>query len=225
MKRHGQAACLMIAIRNKTSTNAFSMPALTAPSPARTFSPVSRAVRRAPFLSAPCAVLAAALLATASAPARAAPDHVFVQAGAGENAAQVALGVTQPWDWQHPFAGGTLTGLWELAVGRWRGKDARGAATRATQIGITPSLRWTPGTSRWFVEGGIGLNVITPRYRKHDDHFSTTFNFGDHLAIGRRLGADDRGELSLRAQHFSNGGIRKPNPGEQFLQLRLSWRF
>jgi hypothetical protein len=27
----------------------------------------------------------------------------------------------------------------------------------------------------------------------------------------------------LRLQHFSNAGIKKPNPGEDFLQLRLSF--
>jgi Lipid A 3-O-deacylase (PagL) len=41
----------------------------------------------------------------------------------------------------------------------------------------------------------------------------------------RGFGADGEHELALRLQHFSNGGIRRPNPGETFLQLRYAWRY
>ena len=32
-------------------------------------------------------------------------------------------------------------------------------------------------------------------------------------------------ELALRVQHYSNAGIRHPNPGENFVQLRGSFAF
>ena len=50
------------------------------------------------------------------------------------------------------------------------------------------------------------------------------FNFGDHLAVGRSFGVQREHELALRVQHFSNGGIKEPNPGETFLQLRYVYR-
>jgi hypothetical protein len=77
----------------------------------------------------------------------------------------------------------------------------------------------------WFAEIGIGANVILPVYRSKEKRFSTTFNFGDHFAIGRQFGAQHQHELALRIQHFSNGGIDEPNPGENFLQLRYSHRW
>ena len=48
---------------------------------------------------------------------------------------------------------------------------------------------------------------------------------GDHIAIGKRFGADQQHEWSLRFQHFSNGRIKNPNPGENFLQFRYTQRF
>jgi hypothetical protein len=82
--------------------------------------------------------------------------------------------------------------------------------------------RWGPG---WFLEGGIGANLLLPVYQTADKRFSTTFNFGDHLGIGRRFGREFAHEWALRIQHFSNAGIKHPNPGENFLQLRYSKHF
>jgi hypothetical protein len=44
------------------------------------------------------------------------------------------------------------------------------------------------------------------------------------LALGRSFGSGDRHEIALRAKHFSNGGVREPNPGLNFVQLRYSFR-
>ena len=96
-----------------------------------------------------------------------------------------------------------------------------------TQLGLTPVLRYRfdGGDSPWFAEAGIGVNVLAPVYRDGDRQFSTAFNFGDHLALGRSFGAGGRQELSLRLQHFSNAGIKHPNPGINFVQLRYSVAF
>jgi lipid A 3-O-deacylase len=45
------------------------------------------------------------------------------------------------------------------------------------------------------------------------------------VAIGRRFGASKEHEVMLRLQHFSNAGIKHPNPGEDFLQLRYAWHY
>jgi lipid A 3-O-deacylase len=96
-----------------------------------------------------------------------------------------------------------------------------------TQLGVTPVLRWSMSASpsTWFAEAGIGANVLLPVYRSSDKSFSTAFNVGDHLAVGRAFGASGRHELALRVQHFSKAGIKHPNPGENFVQLRHSWRY
>ena len=157
------------------------------------------------------------------------PDRVFAQGGSGEGTRAFVAGLRYDWGWQRPLGGGVVTGNWEGSFGRWNSDLPNGtnASAWVTQLGVTPVLRWhaSRAPDAWFVEGGIGANVLIPVYRSSDKRFSTAFNFGDHLAVGRALDAQGHHELSLRVQHFSNGGIKHPNPGENFLQLRYSWHW
>jgi len=157
------------------------------------------------------------------------PDSLFMQAGAAEKATDAyAVGATWNWNWSRQFRFGRVTGYTEAAVGRWHTDDAAPGGDRwFTQVGITPVLRVFPplGSNRWFGEIGIGANYIAPIYRTEGKTFSTEFNFGDHAAVGRILGDRGQGSIALRIQHFSNGGIDAPNPGENFAQLRFSHQF
>lgn len=185
-------------------------------------------LRRAVALAA-CGLLAVPLTGVAaesSSPWR--PSTAFVQAGFAEHANAAVVGATWDWSWKKSTDWGLVTGYWELSFGRWASHVGETSSHAwVTQLGITPVFRLHPGRadSPWYVEGGIGANVLLPLYRREDKRFSTTFNFGDHLAVGRTFG--DRGEhdVALRVQHFSNAGIKHPNPGENFLQLRYSRRF
>jgi lipid A 3-O-deacylase len=157
------------------------------------------------------------------------PSSIFVQLGLADSTETLVAGLSWDWSWRKTFGRGQLGGDWEMSVGRW--STHYGPAPRAsawiTQIGLTPVLRWYTDASRqtWFAEGGIGLNWLLPIYRSGGKRFSTTFNFGDHLAFGRRFGSSNGHEIALRYQHFSNAGIDHPNPGENFVQLRYSCRF
>jgi lipid A 3-O-deacylase len=194
--------------------------------------------------AAPAALLriAAVILACMTAPALAAeprgepggetssllsPTSAFVQAGAAEEAQMLVLGATWEWDWHRDYSIGRMTGYWEGSFGRWNSDGLQSGDAWVTQLGITPVLRLHPHAwgGGWFVEMGIGANLLLPVYQSRSKRFSTTFNFGDHLAIGRRFGQNDRHEVALRIQHFSNAGIREPNPGEDFVQIRYSRRF
>jgi hypothetical protein len=155
------------------------------------------------------------------------PSTVFAQAGAAEDVRSYVVGATWNWSWRRDLGAGALSGYFEASVGRWIGEgDSSGASAWVTQIGITPVLRFHFNRSErtWFLEAGIGANVLTPLYRSSDKRFSTAFNFGDHLGVGRRFGAKGSYEISLRYEHFSNGGIKRPNPGEDFVQLRFGYR-
>lgn len=175
------------------------------------------------------AVAAALLLAGHAAHADWRPNSFFVQYGQTENdtrAVTAGLG----WDWPRtrPLWGGELGGYWDLALSHWStpGPSGRESAV-VTQIGVKPAFRWRPsaGASPWFFEAGIGVTVMTPVYENREKRFSTAFNFGDHLAAGRSFGDRREHEVALRFEHFSNGGIRRPNPGENFWQLRYTRRF
>jgi len=155
------------------------------------------------------------------------PASVFVQAGfAEEKTRAYVAGLSWGWHWQKQFSAFTATGYFEAAFGRWETeRNGVSGSAWATQVGLTPVLRLQPAVlPKWFAEIGIGANVILPIYRSREKQFSTEFNFGDHFAVGRQFGAHNEHELAVRIQHFSNGGIDHPNPGENFIQLRYSHR-
>jgi lipid A 3-O-deacylase len=157
------------------------------------------------------------------------PTSFFAQWGSGDTDTYAyTVGATWDWNWQRQISIGRLVGYTEVAVGRWQ-HDIRGDSDRQwfTQVGATPVLRLFPkaGDGRWFTEIGIGANYIAPLYLTDRKHFSTKFNFGDHAAIGRIIDNEQRASIALRYQHFSNAGIDSPNPGENFTQLRYSYRF
>jgi lipid A 3-O-deacylase len=62
---------------------------------------------------------------------------------------------------------------------------------------------------------------LTRLYRTRETRCSTAFNFGDDLGLCQGSAAGGGWEWSLRFQHFSNAGIERPNPGEDFLQLHV----
>jgi hypothetical protein len=155
--------------------------------------------------------------------ARFAPDWFLVQLGRASDTTAASVGVGWDWRWQKRWGErGIVSGYHEVSIGHWRA-DTGGSRAVVTQLGVTPTLRYWPDGQprRWFIEAGVGANVLAPIYRTRDKRFSTAFNFGDHIGVGYRT-AGAGGEWSLRLQHFSNAGINHPNPGENFVQLRWS---
>lgn len=150
------------------------------------------------------------------------PTSIFLQPGAGAHVETVSLGAIWALPWQRDFRFGRLATSVEAALGEWQTHGQRHHSHPFTQIGFTPSLRLYPDAwhGPWFVEAGVGANVIAPAYHTDGKRFSTQFNFGDHVGIGREFATAHRQEVVLRIEHFSNAGVDHPNPGENFVQLR-----
>ena len=160
--------------------------------------------------------------------------RAYVQIGHATGVTRSAtVGVTWPWPWpgsRHwEIGGGSVTGHWDAYVSHWRAPSAStaGAFEGLTQVGLVPVLRWRAdqGRAPWFVEGGIGVSLLDVRYQTPRKQFGTRFNFADHLGVGINFGAGRRHEVALNLQHISNADIRKPNPGENFVQLRYGLAF
>jgi hypothetical protein len=155
------------------------------------------------------------------------PYGAFVEAGAADDARSLVAGVA--WTWLQPakWDGGHWSGYLETSVGEWACHKYPGSGYEAcsTQVGVTPVIRFAPTVfSRWFVELGIGADAVFPLYRSDGRRFSTVYQFGDHLGIGRKFGTEGRDEIELRGEHYSNGGYKNPNPGENWVQLRyMHW--
>ena len=171
--------------------------------------------------------LAAAVLAPvgASAGELVPPVGVFVEGGISDDSRSVVVGAA--WTWVQPskWGAGNASGYLETSVGEWACHREEGLGYRhcSTQFGITPVLRYEPSFwAHWYMELGIGADVIAPAWHTDKRRFSTEFNFGDHVGLGRKFGDDD--EIELRAEHYSNGGYKNPNPGENWFQLRyMHW--
>ena len=158
------------------------------------------------------------------------PTHWFVQAGAGQDVQALNAGLLWEWDRKWSVSENThVSVLTEVSLGQWRTSGPGGTSHATnTQLGFTPAVRlWLNGKSNhgYFTEAGIGANFVTPIYRTNDKRFGTVFNFGSHIGFGYRLQGPTSPEWSLRLQHFSNAGIRRPNPGENFLQVRWTAPF
>jgi len=76
------------------------------------------------------------------------------------------------------------------------------------------------------MQAGLGLSLaLNRRYATQRNRFSTRYNFASHIGAGRTFGTQRQHEVLLRVEHHSNASIKRPNPGENFLQLRYTWRF
>jgi len=133
------------------------------------------------------------------------------------------LGATLDWqDWRRSLWGAEVRGYWS----RWSARGV-GADFDTTVLGVTPSFRFIPdaGHSRWFLDAGVGATLANRRFVSPAQEFSTRFNFASHLGVGVELGQQRQHELQLRLEHVSNAGIKEPNPGANFVQLRYALHF
>jgi len=155
------------------------------------------------------------------------PEAIFLQAGSADHVDTFSIGAIWKMPWERDLSIGRFATGIEAAAGEWQTHGQRHRSSPFAQFGFTPSLRFFPDAwhGRWFLEAGIGANVIAPAYHTDGKRFSTAFNFGDHIALGREFGPAHRQELALRIEHFSNAGIDHPNPGENFVQLRWVVRY
>lgn len=179
-----------------------------------------------------CMVLLAPALLSLPSHAQSTPNAAtgaYVQYGSAEHGADTWTGgVILPWkNWSYALGSGQLTGYWDLSASNWSSRYQN--ANRSTWIiAAKPTLRWRPakGHSPWFAEAGVGASYATNhRYITDHKEFSTRYNFATHIGVGYLFGEQLRNEVSLRLEHHSNAGINRPNPGENFLQLRYARYF
>ena len=93
-------------------------------------------------------------------------------------------------------------------------------------VALSPVLHKTffhRSQGRFYGEFGIGLSLL-------DDttfagkNVSTHYQFEDRLGLGYEFGEDHKYRLALRYFHYSNGGVKKPNPGLDFISLSFAIR-
>jgi hypothetical protein len=103
----------------------------------------------------------------------------------------------------------------DLAFGGWQG-----ASHTVYDLGVTPVFRFERASGSPYFEAAIGFHLLSDLDFGKGKDTSTRFQFGDHVGLGFVRGRYDFG---LRLQHLSNGGIRNPNPGINFLIFRVQY--
>lgn len=144
-----------------------------------------------------------------------------VRAGIGDHYQRYELAWESPVLWSYRFSGGSRIDLvGELGAAYWNAKGSR-LPSSVGQFSAIPLFRWTIG-ERYYIEAGVGPTVFT-RTRFADENISTAFQFGNHIGVGAYV--SDASRISLRFSHFSNAGIKTPNPGMNIAQLIYSHQF
>lgn len=96
----------------------------------------------------------------------------------------------------------------------------RGDHGTALNLAATPMFRLN-FTEKFFSEVGVGVSYFSKR--DIGPMLSTNFQFIDNVGIGYKL--SPKSTVGLRFTHFSNAGIKKPNPGIDVIQITFSTGF
>ena len=110
--------------------------------------------------------------------------------------------------------------LVELGGGIWRVPDLAGT-TQRFDLHATPV--WRADFARTYIEGGIGLYMLSHTINNDVTHMSTSFEFGSHVGAGLRIGERRETRIGIALQHLSNAGIKEPNSGVNFLVVSASF--
>lgn len=197
-------------------------------------------IKQARFLS-PCYVAIVALAAWSG------PGHVFAQSANTPNMGDSAYSASEsqqsmssvsaylgyhpdyrkatlaydtPALWTHTFQGGSRLDLnLELSAAYW--EAAHNHSDSMWQLSLKPVLRWWT-SENFFLETGVGPSGLTSSHFGGRE-FGSRFQFNSHIGAGYVFQKAHR--ISLRYSHSSNGGIKRPNPGLDVLELGYSYQF
>ncbi|MFF7705953.1 acyloxyacyl hydrolase [Pseudomonas sp. NPDC007930] len=143
-------------------------------------------------------------------------DGISFSAGdTGQSTQVYRLGYAIDWDkswWQTSM--GRLTGYWDAGYTYWDGDKRSSVST----LSFAPVFRYEfgSGSIKPFIDLGIGVSVFS-RSKVEDRDLGSAFNFEDRIGLGVQFGGGH--ELSVRAIHYSNAGIKEPNDGIEAYSL------
>lgn len=102
---------------------------------------------------------------------------------------------------------GALTGYWDAGYTYWEGDKA--ADNHSLSLSPVFVYEFNGVAATPYIELGVGVAAFK-NTRVENRRLSTAFQFEDRLGVGLRF---QRQTIGLRAIHYSNGGLKKPNNG------------
>ncbi|MCS5710120.1 acyloxyacyl hydrolase [Candidatus Berkiella aquae] len=168
-------------------------------------------------------MLAAVLLSTVSLSAMANLGIAFSSGQGIHDITPYRLALS--WDFGPVWREDDLWGLnvaWENSFAIWSGPTRPELAPgRATDLNATttgPMLRWqrrSPLTGMQvipYTELGVGLSWLSET-EIQGRVLSLHFQFEDKFGLGMRFGKKQQYDMAIRAYHYSNASIKRPNSG------------
>lgn len=144
----------------------------------------------------------------------------FGSTGEGEMTQRVAYATAWDKRWLDSSVG-FLSGYWDAGYTRWA-KGDYGKVSHA--ISLAPVFVYefyTKGGYQPFIELGIGAAFFSTT-KVGSQKLGSSFNFEDRIGVGIKKG---RHRFGLRAIHYSNLGLKKPNQGIESYALYYSYHF
>ncbi|REE93288.1 acyloxyacyl hydrolase [Cupriavidus plantarum] len=187
---------------------------------------MSRAVPNAlAALFAAVAMLVAAASAHAEIPAPA------VHVGFGRdyshdiNKYEIGFQFDSGFRWGNP-QGWQTTLYWEFDIAQWQTRYGT-PRQNVVEGGVSPLFRLQKRGGAWepFIEGSVGFRIMSHSSTSPQHNYSTAFRFTEIVGVGVAFGPRNAAEFGLRFQHLSNGTIKKPNPGTDFITGYFNYRF
>jgi hypothetical protein len=112
-----------------------------------------------------------------------------------------------------------------LGYGRWQHPDDSSQAGVNNVLEFIPIFRFRhPSWTKVYVETAIGLSVFS-RAEFGNQRFGTNFQFSDSLAIGAVWGMNNKWDISLQYQHYSNNGNTAINDGMDFFGINVFYKY
>ncbi len=113
---------------------------------------------------------------------------------------------------------GYFSGYYELSANYWKWKDESNFG-----VALSPVFAYylNFGDFKPYLEAGIGVSFWQKTHIKRRN-MSTHFHFEDRVGVGARYKNFD---FSFRYMHYSNAGIKNPNPGIDIFIGSISYKF
>jgi lipid A 3-O-deacylase len=157
-------------------------------------------------------------------------DGISLVHGSSNVADMARVGALWNWDKQWFTEGDWMvTGFWEATLGTWRGIDSvAGNNQTIDEVGLTPVFRLQQSNLSGFApyaEGAFSFHLISPTFINANRKFGSSLQFSEHIGFGVRFGDHHEFDLGYCFQHLSNAGIKEPNQGINFSEVRFAYHF
>lgn len=126
------------------------------------------------------------------------------------------------WDWSSSWLQsdlGRLTGYWDLGYTYWDGDKT--ASNHSLSFAPVFVYEFAGQTVKPYIEAGIGVAAFSST-ELEDNRLGSSFQFEDRIGVGLRFAGQ---EIGLRAIHYSNAGLKKPNDGVEAYTLHYRMNF